>query len=397
MNFEERIFQRLHKGTGVRAEIKVLPRPGVSNFYLRKEDRYNYIRHRLAAMKPHFLELLGIDRFEAVNHVSSASFYTYGVIVSPNGCKLDAAGIFISSNTDDSNDVVVRLHVGHLQRYSVFPGQVVAVQGKNMNGDGIVVEILHCMPILDINTASPHGVYPAVLAASGPYGSDSGFDVLDGVLASSADVLILLGPFVNRAEGDCSASMEEFASRIRGWLDRNSESKAVLVPSTGDLGCLNVFPQQALDVQQDRVFCVGNPGEFLLNGRLFAVCSLDTPLELSSEECFHDSGVEDKADPCGEILFQSDRMSRISHHLVFQRTYLPVFPSVNVVSLSVPSGLSMDTAPDVYIVSSKLRYFAREAGPTLVVNVGSQSKIANKVLGQISLGGLPSVEFRGVG
>lgn len=412
MNLEEKILQKLDKRPRTRAEIVVTARPKVSNFYVKKEDKYNYVRHRLEMMKPYFLDLLGIESFESINHVSDSSYYTYGIIVSPSGSKLGASNIFISSNIDDSNDVVVKLNVSHLQRYSVFPGQVVVVKGKNMSGNEIVVEVLHCMPIVDVNTVNciekdtGQRSSPIVIAASGPYGSESLFDVLDGILENAADVLILVGPFVSHNHESMEYSPtylmnEVFVRKINGWLSNNEQSKVVLVPSTRDLTCFNVFPQASMEIKHSRIYCVGNPGEFLLNDCLIAVSSLDAPLELSSEECFHDSGIPDKKDMCGELLFQSDRMTRIAYHLIFQRTFLPVFPSVNTVSYSVPENVSMDVAPDIYIVTSKLKYFSREVGPSIVVNLGSQPKLTNKVLGCIRFGWnvdcdgtKPTVEFR---
>lgn len=391
MDFDQRIFQKLDRTPRARPEVRVISRPGVSPFYIKREDKYNYVRCRLNGMRPYFLELLGIEEFESINHVSDLSFYTYGIITSPEGCRLDPSSIFISSNIDDSNDVVVRLNVGHLQKYSVFPGQVVAVKGKSLTGNEILVEALHCMPVVDVNVADKyenerghHGPVD-VLASSGPFDSESGFGILDSVLKNDADVLVLTGPFVDDVGeasmlSPISVLRDVFVPRLEDWLQRHPQSKVVLVPSTRDLTCLNVFPQMPMDVGRDRIYCVGNPGEFFINNCLVAVSSVDTPLELSSEECFYDSGVPDSRDACGELLFQGDRMSRISHHLIFQRTFLPVFPSADVVSYALPEGVSMDVAPDVYIVTSKLRHFSRDVGPSLVVNLGSQSRPENKVM-----------------
>lgn len=404
MDFEQKIIQRLDKTSRAKSEVRVASRPETSNFYVKKEDKYNYVEHRLLVMKPCFLELLGIEEFESVNCVSSSSFYTYGMIISADGCRLSPSNMCICSNIDDSNDVVVRLSVSHLQRYSVFPGQVVAVRGKNPTGTEIVVEILHCMPVLDVNTVNANKerqqVQPSIIAVSGPY-SEPEFGTLDTILGNVADILILVGPFVTCVQHttECSpmSTMKVFMSKVTEWLEKNIQGKIVLVPSVSDLTCVNVFPQPPIDVEHDRIYCVGNPGEFFLNGYLVAVSSLDVLLELSSEECFRDSGVPDKKDMCGELLFRNDRTDRISYHLVFQKTFLPVFPSINTVSYSVPDAASMNVAPDICMTASKLRYFCREAGPSLVVNLGSQAKATNKVLCHVRLprnkDEKPAVEF----
>ncbi|CAD25827.1 DNA POLYMERASE ALPHA SUBUNIT B [Encephalitozoon cuniculi GB-M1] len=409
MDFDRQVFKTLSRRSYVRSDIRMAPKPRVSNFYLRKKDKYEYVRHRLISMKPYFLELLGIEDFKPVNNVSDSSFYTYGIITNPFGHKLDSESVFIASSIDGSNDVAVRLNLAHLQRYSVFPGQIVAVKGKNTDGGKMTVEALHCIPVVDINVAKDGEekkyMQPTIVAFSGPYGPGPEFDALDRVLAEDADVLILIGPFIGPRQYGATQSpdsmmKEVFIPRIRGWLDRNAGSKAVLVPSTNDMTCLNVFPQGPIGVNDERIVCTGNPCEFFVNEILVAISSLDTPLEISSEECFHDSGMECSDDACGKLLFGGDRLGRISYHLIFQRTFLPVFPSMNVVSYSVPESMSMDTAPDIYIVASKLKHFCRDVGPSIVVNIGLQAKETEKIACHIRLPEAgekkkPTVEFVG--
>jgi DNA polymerase alpha subunit B len=413
MNFEQQILSRLDKRPNVKADVRPFGKVEISNFYVRKEDKYAYVKHRLASMRPFFLELLGLASFEPVNHISEKSFYTFGIVVSPSGAKLDADNIFISSNVDDSNDVLVRLDLSFLDRYSVFPGQIVAIKGKNVMGNQIVVEVLHCMPLLDCNTADPgkyagsNYIAPSVIACAGPYGSESGFDVLDSILTFSADVLVLLGPFVGRGNEDAgcspvSAFKSLFVPRIRSWLEKNAQSKIVLAPSMCDLMGINVYPQGPLDVRHSRILCVGNPGSFYLNNHLIALSTLDSPLELCSGECFVDRESTTGDDVCGRLLFSSDRNGRIAHHMVFQHTFLPAFPSMNTVSYSVPESLDMSVAPDIYLVSSKLKHFVREAGPSIVVNVGSQSRLENKAVCHVKMPAFgsnakPQIELRNFG
>ncbi|AFN83912.1 DNA polymerase alpha-primase complex subunit B [Encephalitozoon romaleae SJ-2008] len=394
MDFDRQVFRTLSKRRCVRSCIRIKHKPRISNFYLKKKDKYEYVRHRLATMEPYFLELLGIGSFEPVNYVSDTSFYTYGIIMNPFGYKLDSKNIFIASSIDGSNDVIVKLNLEHLQRYSVFPGQIVAIKGKNGTGREITVEALHCIPVVDINSAETPSeeryVQPTISAFSGPYGIGPEFSILDRVLIEDVDVLILVGPFIDPLQNDTSESpgsmMERvFIPKLKEWLSRRSDSKVILVPSTNDMACLNVFPQGPIDISDERIVCVSNPCEFFLNEFLIAISSLDTALEISSEECFYDSKSENEKDACGKLLFGNDRLERISYHLIFQRTFLPVFPSMNVVSYSVPESISMDTAPDIYIIVSKLKYFCRNAGPSVVVNLGLPVKDAEKVVCHISL------------
>ncbi|TBU18834.1 subunit B of DNA polymerase alpha [Ordospora colligata] len=383
MDFDQQVLRTLCVRPAPKTEIRTFREAKVSNFYIKKNEKYDYVKHRLECMRPYFLELLQIKRFESVNHISESSFYTYGTIVNPTGLKLDSSNICIASNVDESNDVVVRLNMEHLHRYSVFPGQVVAVKGKNVGGDEIIVERLDCIPVVDVNTteaSSSDNTFNnlRIVAFQGPYCCELGgceVDVFEKVLAMEADILVLIGPFVkpiNELDGKSPYGVlnDVFMPKVRRWLGKHLWRKVILVPSIGDPTCLSVYPQEAIDFEEERVYCVSNPCEIFVNECLIAISSLDMPLEICSEEYFYNSGKADVADVCGELLFKGDRMDRLAHHLVFQRSFVPVFPSRSAVSYFSPEGLMMGMAPDIYIVVSRLKGFCRRAGPSLVVNLG---------------------------
>ncbi|KAH9411430.1 DNA polymerase [Ordospora pajunii] len=406
MDFDQQVLRALCARPVPKTDIQIFREAKVSNFYIKRNEKYDYVKHRLECMRPYFLELLQIKQFESVNHISASSFCTYGMIVNPTGIKLDASNICVASNIDGSNDVVVRLNLEHLCRYSVFPGQIIAVKGKNIGGDEIIVERLDCVPVVDVNTADAGSLgnasnNPRIIAFQGPYYSElseCGVDVFERVLAMEADILILIGPFVKPlqelgGESPFGVLSDVFMPKVRRWLRQHLWRKVVLVPSIGDPTCLNVYPQEAIDTEEERMYCVSNPCEIFVNRCLVAISSLDMPLEICSEECFYNSGDADATDVCGELLFKGDRMDRLAHHLVFQRSFVPVFPSRSAISYSSPEGLMMGMAPDVYLVVSRLKGFCRRAGPSLVVNLGFVARGGKACVIKPGTGGEANAEF----
>lgn len=399
---EEKIYKKLRRCTEEpRSTLRrYRTHERASLFFLRADEKTRYVQHRLREMQPRFLELLGLRAFESTSHVSNEPFYTYGMIVNISQSRLCKDTVYIMNCIDSSNSVLVRLNLEYLQGYSVYPGQVVAVRGRNSAGNELVVEEIECMPLLDINntdSSSFRHIYARrpleIITAAGPFSDgEQGFAALETLLEKTPDVLILHGPFAlsstDAGEKDPVAALrQDVLPRIEAWLRRSATSRAILVPSLDDGVSLRVQPQipYTLDgMDSSRALFLSNPSMFFINELLFATSSADLLLPLISEECFLSS----KSAVSGStgLLFAGDRIDRICRHLVFQRTLLPVFPAMHPVSLADPSVFDMDISPDVLVVSSKVRSFVKEITPTTVVNHGVQHRVENKVYARILVG-----------
>lgn len=396
---EEKIYRKLRRWTEeTRSTLRRYRTHGrASLFFLRPDEKTHYVQHRLREMQPRFLELLGLREFKSTSHVSDEPFYTYGMIVNISKSRLCKDTVYIMNSIDSSNSVLVRLNLEYLQGYSVYPGQVIAVKGRNSAGNELVVEEIECMPLLDINNTDSscfRHIYTRrpleIITASGPFSDgEQGFSALEKLLGKAPDVLILHGPFVlsgtDADERDSVAVLRQVVlPRIEAWLRRSAASRAILVPSLDDAVSLKLQPQipYTLDcVDSSRALFLSSPSMFFINELLFATSSADLLLPLISEECFLQS--QNAVSRSTELLFAGDRIDRICRHLVFQRTLLPVFPAMYPVSLADPSVFDMDISPDILVVSSKVRSFVKEIMPTTVVNHGVQHKVENKVYARI--------------
>lgn len=400
---EERIYRKLRRCTEeTRSTLRrYRTHERASLFFLRPDEKTRYVQHRLQEMQPRFLELLGLRAFESASHVSNEPFYTYGMVVNISGSRLCKDTVYIMNCIDISNSVLVRLNLEYLQGYSVYPGQVVAVKGRNSAGNELVVEEIECMSLLDINntdSSSFSHIYARkpleIITASGPFSdTKQSFTALETLLGKASDILILHGPFAlsgTDAGGrdPVAVLQQEVLSRIEAWLRRSATSRAILVPSLDDAVSLRLLPQipYTFDcIDSNRILFLSNPSMFFINELLFATSSTDLLLSLISEECFCTS--QNAVSRSTELLFAGDRIDRICRHLVFQRTFLPVFPAMHPVSLADPTVFDMEITPDIFVISSKVRSFVKEITPTTVVNHGVQHKVENKVYARILVGG----------
>jgi DNA polymerase alpha subunit B len=361
-------------------------------------DKYEHIKHRLKYMKPFFLELLGLIDFKPVNYQSDITFASYGIITNLTGNKLTGDSIYLTSNIDESNNTAVRLNLDHLARCSLFPGQIISVEGKNTNGNEIVVEKIHCMPLLDINAISNNEIEKyahayeksplEIICVSGPYFSEDS-DAFCTFFGNDPDILIMFGPFVDKPVSSSPREIfkDKILPKIEKWLSRSMTSKVILVPSTDDIITLGLYPQPPFDFirENDRLILLSNPSLFYINEFLFGISSLDILLTVGSEEWYFDKkGIpEDDEDVCSTILFQGDRTSRLCHHIVFQRNFVSTFPMKHPISYSSPKDFDIDISPDFLILSSRLKHFSRVIGPTNVITLGIQPRIENKTMAKI--------------
>lgn len=397
MNVEDLIYKKLNRTANTKTiDIRELQNPINKNlFYIKKNEKHNYIKHRLQSLKQSFLDILEIEDFMPINHMSSTSFYIYGVITKITDQKLSKDNAYISSNIDESNNILLKLNFSNIKKISIFPGQIVALYGKNTYNE-FLVERIHSIPIMDINDITMDELvkYESAYAnnnlqiaiANGPFVNDP--EVLESILENQFDVLILIGPFLSvyNENVDCLNYFDSIKASLESWLKKSMTSKIVIVPSIDEYRSLIIYPQQKYtDFKNDRIIFVSNPSLFYINEFLFGVCNFDNLMQLAVSE-FAECNESDRDDECTKLLFDGDKICRLSHYLIYQRSFLPVFPNKQCVDYTCSDSFDIDTMPDVYITTSKLKEFDRNIERTMVINLGCQTKIENKHMVVLSVG-----------
>ena len=279
-----------------------------------------------------------------------------------------------------------KLDLSALDRYSVFPGQNIAVCGfKNPDENIVFVKELRIgvpPPLISRPvTTHPLNVY----IVSGPYTPDNNLgyqplkDFIRVINEAKPDLLIMTGPFVadhttalRTEELQCNYT-ELFRRKVELVLSVTSRigTRVVLIPSLKDMFHHPIYPQPPysdmslrdpmLRGLKDKVSSYSllfpNPAQFDCNTVRFAVTSADIITHMAMQEV----AVEMK-----------DKFSRILGHLFLQRRFYPLYPPSEEINLEITRSihLAINERPHILIVPSQMKEFLKLEGPTLCVNPG---------------------------
>jgi len=317
------------------------------------------------------------------------------------------------------------------QSYSLFPGQIVAIEGINASGRKLIAQRIcegaphppvqsSVQELLQFHHSDQDGAPLRIIVASGPFTCSTNLeyepwtDLLHHLLTQKPDVVILTGPFVDMNhnsvqtgqtilsfENRDGTSQEDivvpyesfFAAKISGAIeellaaDDSLHTQFILVPSLDDATTDWVYPQPPFTEAHTLGTFLNIPGgEDVTVGTLGLGSFGENRILCVSNPCtfrvnevvfgvtgtdvlFHMSAEETNAH-----LESGSRMTRIAQHLLQQRSYYPLFPAGGNTQLNLQymEQWQMPCRPDILICPSKLTPFAAPLldGSTLVVNPG---------------------------
>jgi len=294
--------------------------------------------------------------------------------------RLNSNSVILHGSLDSSSGVSIPVDLSQVANFSLFPGQVVALDCNNPTGsrlvaskvyDGVVRPTAECQ-LQDNVTIS-------VMVACGPFTtSDSTSlepleDVLKVIEEVKPNAAILIGPFVDLKNAAVTSSGDSFGKQ---WVDtvkliaekaNDINTEIVLVSSARDAAALPVYPQPPIpksDFYPKNMRSVSDPVILDIGGVHVAVTSTDILFHLGKEE----------------ISFPArngDRMSRLASHILQQGSMYPLYPPSEEVNLDLEKleqfGL-IDHTPHVMLLPSDLTTFVRNIGDTTVLNPGRVTK-----------------------
>uniref|UniRef100_A0A8C7EG78 DNA polymerase alpha subunit B n=1 Tax=Nothoprocta perdicaria TaxID=30464 RepID=A0A8C7EG78_NOTPE len=290
--------------------------------------------------------------------------------------KLNAKSVILEGDREHSAGGHVPLDLSELREYSLFPGQVVIVEGTNSTGKCLVASRLYEVP------ADPEP--RTVLVACGPYTPSDGIgyeplsDLLDVVARDKPDVCILFGPFLDaqHEEVENCRLLGSFSDIFKLCLKtiiegtRSAGSRLVLVPSQRDVAHDPVYPQPPFSYAElpkedkPRVHFVSDPCTLEIHGTVFGLTSTDLLFHMGAEEISSSPGV-------------ADRLTRILRHVLTQRSYYPLFPPAEGLNVDVEAlcaRAALPVTPHVLVLPSELRFFVKEVLGCVCVNPGRLTK-----------------------
>lgn len=369
------------------------PEPGCRFMYDRIEDRFNALENRI---KKRATALVASGLYEEPVDPTVAtqkSIFTVGMICCDGEGHLNEKSTLLQSSVEHSGGQRVRLELQKLNQFSVFPGQVVGVEGHNPSGHCLIAsKLVDSVPLsatADVSLPpakkqaldqeiqsidlSPTQAELSVIIASGPFTTVDNllFEPLTELLAYATrklpQVLILLGPFVDSEhpeikKGTMDRSFDEIfhmevMRRLQDYTEyMGSDTRVILVPSIRDANHDFVFPQPAFDIHppdlKHQITSLTNPGIFEANQVKISCCTVDILKHLSGEEM--------SRNPTDGT--PSDRMSRLANHVLCQQSFYPLYPPAEGIPLDFSLGaeaLHISSIPHILILPSDMKHFVK--------------------------------------
>ncbi|XP_024025731.1 DNA polymerase alpha subunit B [Morus notabilis] len=369
------------------------PGTGCRFMYDRIEDRFNALESRIRKYAVAFTSSKLYEEPVDPTVSSQKSIFTVGMICCDGEGHLNEKSTLLQSSVEHSGGQRVRLELQNLNQFSIFPGQVVGIEGHNPSGHCLIAsKFVDSIPLSDMADVDLHPTKKqalekeiqsnglsglqaelSVIIASGPFTTTDNlsFEPLVELLAYAnrklPQLLILLGPFVDSEhpeieKGSTNRSFDEIfhfeiLKRLQDYAEyMGSHARVILVPSIRDANHDFVFPQPAFDIQppdlKHQITSITNPGILEANQVKIACCSVDVLKHLSGEEI--------SRNPKGGA--PSDRMGRLVNHILGQRSFYPLYPPAEGVpfdSSLAPEALEISMIPDILIVPSDMKYFVK--------------------------------------
>ncbi|KAM6924144.1 DNA polymerase alpha subunit B [Xenentodon cancila] len=381
---------RRNPGAGVQPELLEGPEDSLRCSYKFMFQRLRDIRNVLTdkieelgeSLRSHF----NFEEFSPVSLPAQDKITVLGQVCCDSNGKLNAQSVLLEAGPEQGGQQVP-VDLSELKEYSLFPGQVVVIEGMNTTGRKLVASKLYegvPLPFYTSNMKLETDDEPlSVLVACGPYTPsdsltfDPLLDLISIIVRDRPDVCLLLGPFVDSKheqieKAQVTETFEDIFSRCLESIVDGTKSVGchlVFVPSQRDIHHRFIYPQPPFSLpniikdQAQRVTVVPDPCTLLIDGVTFGLTSTDILFHMGAEEI---SG--------GTV---SDRFSRILKHMLTQRSYYPLYPPAEEVNMDYEKFQSfgqMPLTPDLLIVPSELRYFVKDVVGCVCVNPGRLTK-----------------------
>ncbi|KAH6818853.1 DNA polymerase alpha 2 [Perilla frutescens var. frutescens] len=396
-NSEDEIIKRVQPSKKCSLVInRSQPEPGCRFMYDRIEDKFNFLENCIKKQTIAYISSGLYDEPVDPSVASQKSIFAVGMICCEEEGRLKEKPILLQSSVEHSGGQRVRLDLQKLNQFSVFPGQVVGVEGHNPSGHCLIASnIIDYVGLsassgeeypskrqalnhnLQLSKASPDTPEVSLIVAAGPFTTSDNllFEPLTDLLAyarrKQPQLLVLLGPFIDSDHPELRRGIinqtfdEMFRLEILGKLQdyveyMGSTVHVILMPSVRDANHDFVFPQPAFEIHpadfSNQINSISNPGMFCANQVKVACCTVDILKHLSAEEiCRNPQGGS------------KQRLTNLAKHVLNQQSFYPLYPPSEDIPLDfslASKALHFSSIPDILILPSDLAHFVK------VVSVG---------------------------
>ena len=358
-------------GDRVQSSFNVFNEPASSTYMMNTLlSKVQYLDERIRAMERVTDEQIQPRKTRSIAAAcQDLSVFCGRIVCDTEGGRLNPQSVMLEGSIATSRGARVRLDLQACGEYRLFPGQVVAVVGKNPTGFCIVAqEIVPSMPVPDAAVNDPSLATPFdMVVAAGPFTPTDSlvYEPLKAIIEycerEKPEALVLLGPFVDQdhpaiGDGLLDATFEDvFALKVVDEIEKLQDKipiKVAMMPSVRDVHHDVAFPQKAFELDDGcKAESLPNPASMKYKETCIACSSLDWLMSCTKEEISKTSSKN------------VDRLSALAAHLVQQQSYYPMFPTSANVCLDVthPESFDMIGLPEILLTPSDLAPFAKQA------------------------------------
>uniref|UniRef100_A0A673KGH4 DNA polymerase alpha subunit B n=1 Tax=Sinocyclocheilus rhinocerous TaxID=307959 RepID=A0A673KGH4_9TELE len=321
-------------------------------------------------LRSHF----NIEEFSPVSLPVQDSITVLGQVCCDSNGKLNTQSVLLEAGQEQGGRQVP-VDLSELKEFSLFPGQVVVMEGMNPSGERFVATKLYegiplpfYCPSEGKQEMDEVSEPVMVMMACGPYTPsesltyDPLIDLITIINKDRPDMCILFGPFVDSKHEQIEKNQvtETFENIFKRCVDsivegtKGSGCRLVFVPSQRDVHHHYIYPQPPFNLSNlskddsARVTLAPDPCTLLIGNVTFGLTSTDILFHMGAEEISSGTGTE--------------RFSRIMKHMLTQRSYYPLYPPAEEVNMDYDKFQQfgqMNLTPDILIVPSELRYFIK--------------------------------------
>ncbi|XP_035720667.1 DNA polymerase alpha subunit B-like isoform X1 [Vespa mandarinia] len=325
------------------------------------------------------LENVDIHYTKDVMFQSLTNFRTWGRILCDANTKSDITSYMLEGckwSHHDNKTSVVSLNLSGVKQYSLYPGQIVAVEGTNptrnvLNAKRFFTKGYASKPEPPRLTKSLN-----IMIAVGPFTPSDNlcyqplFDIMERVAKEEPHLLILIGPFVEYSHPEVKSTSikETFQEHFERLLVKVMQYvlgklvKVIMVPSYRDVHHSPVFPTPEFLVNKDKMplngenlYMMPDPCMLNIEGLIIGITSVDSIKHIAKEEISN--------------LPTTDRLIRIADHILSQRCFYPSYPpAINLDTKLWKKYAFFDLQPHILILPSDMRYFCGVINDCLVIN-----------------------------
>ncbi|XP_077275131.1 DNA polymerase alpha subunit B isoform X2 [Temnothorax americanus] len=311
-----------------------------------------------------------------VRSVNQTNFRTFGRV---NLKKESASTVTLEGSARGkgaSAADAIELDFRDLKRYSVFSGQIVAVEAVNPIGDALYVKEIFAKSYAPLASTPRIESRVDILIAAGPFTASNNvhyqplWDLMEKVASDEPQVLILIGPFLEYTHPEIQDNLvtdthqELFEKILTRIVESTRKStQIVLVASNRDAHHEPIFPTPRYGVFNRKLLqnysnlkLMPDPCTLDVAGLKIGITSVDVIKHIGKEEISNVSG---------------DRLSRLADHVLAQTCFYPVYPpseDLNVDTELWEKYAFFDQQPHLLILPSDMRCYCKVINECMILN-----------------------------